>query len=118
VLLRESGKARNETYDLRAVTDPTVDSGLENGDILQTFATTVCGAADSETLSAAREAIVSRMGSGALVQAAAIVANFSKNDRVANATGIPLEKMFVRDSEAFREDLGINAFRSAKNTLG
>ncbi len=57
------------------------------------------------------------MGEEALVGASLTVANYSKNDRIANAIGIPLEADFVNGTEDFREQLGVNAYNSAANTL-
>ena len=51
------------------------------------------------------------------MEASATVATFSMLDRIANATGIPLEAEMVKMSEDFREDLGINSYYSASNTL-
>ena len=42
----------------------------------------------------------------------------SKNARIATAIGIPLEPDFVEQSESFREELGINDYLSASNSLG
>ena len=113
--LRESGRARDETYDLRGIVDPTVEIGVENGDHLRTFTDSVLGA-DRAALGRARAALVAAMGPEALVSASVLVGNFSKNDRIANALGIPLEAQFVKDSEDFREDMGINAYKSAANS--
>ena len=51
------------------------------------------------------------------MEAAATVATFSMLDRIANATGIPLETEMVKMSADFREGLGINNYYSAGNTL-
>ena len=64
-----------------------------------------------------RRRIINEIGQIALVEASATVATFSMLDRIANATGIPLEAEMVKMSEDFREDLGINSYYSASNTL-
>ena len=114
--LRESGRARDETYDLRGIVDPTVEIGVQNGDHLRGFADALLGA-DRAALDRARAALVAAMGPEALVSTCVLVGNFSKNDRIANALGIPLEAEFVKDSEDFRDDLGINDYKSAANSL-
>jgi hypothetical protein len=58
------------------------------------------------------------MGPAGLVQAAAIVGCFSMQDVAANPIGIPLESVFVKDTEDFRAEFGINDYPSARNTLG
>ena len=62
--------------------------------------------------------LVERLGGEALVAASLIAGNFSRNDRIADAIGIPMEADFLNKSEDFREDFGINGFLSARNTLG
>lgn len=104
------------TIDLRAVTISNIQSGVPHGTELLAYADTIVGS-DPTALTQARLALLSAMGPRALVQAAAIAANFSMNDRAANATGITLESIFVRDSAEFRRELGIDGFPSARNTL-
>ncbi|MEE2984471.1 MAG: hypothetical protein VX929_14435 [Pseudomonadota bacterium] len=53
-----------------------------------------------------------------MVTASLIAGNFSRNNRIADAIGIPMEADFLNKSEDFREDFGINGFLSARNTLG
>ena len=102
--------------NLQAVVDSTVESGVEHGAALLAFADAVLGA-DNAALDRARDGLRRTVGDAALVQCAAIAANFSMNDRAANAIGIVLEPMFVRGSEDFRAALGIDAYPSARNTL-
>lgn len=116
MVLRESGRASELDVNLRALVDRDLEIGVPEGGALLAF----CDAlllADAEALTRARDALVAAMGGEAVVAASIIAANFSKNDRVANATGIPLEAMFIRDSEDFRASLGIDDYRSARNSL-
>ena len=115
-MLRESAKSHKSEVNLRAVMDPSIDSGIEHGHALLAFADAVTGT-DSAALATAHERLHDEMGDAALVQAAAIIANFSMNDITANATGIPLESMIVTASTDFREPLGLDAFPSARNSL-
>jgi len=114
-VLRASAEAKNIPVNLAAVTDSSLDSGIENGDVLLRFADAVCGPGGAP-LETARAELLQRMGSAALVEAAALAANFSTNDRAANAIGIPLESMFLVGSETYRKELGINDYPSARNT--
>ena len=116
-MLRASAKQNNIPLNLLAMTDRTQNLGMENGEVLLNFAD-ACLGPDIHALNEARADLVAKMGSGALVQAAAIAGNFSMNDAAANAIGIPMESMFLGDSEDYRGALGINDFPSAKNTLG
>jgi hypothetical protein len=103
-------------YNLAGLCDPTLELGIEDGGPLVRFVDALLSPGE-EALAEARRALVAALGSDAVCAASLVAANFSKNDRIANALGIPLEAQFVRDSEDFREQLGINAFRSARNTL-
>ncbi len=50
--------------------------------------------------------------------AAAVVAGFMQMDRIADATGIPLDDFVADATSDFREDFDLNNFGSARNTLG
>ena len=114
-MLRASAAKNNIPVNLLAVTDPAVDSCIVHGEVLLAYADAVTGA-DRSALAPAIAALREAMGDGALVQAAAIAANFSMNDRAANAMGIPMEGMFLVDSQQYRTELGLNDFPSARNT--
>jgi hypothetical protein len=57
------------------------------------------------------------MGNAALVDAAAIVATFNAIDRVADATGIPIEDNKAESTADIRAALGINAFAQARGEI-
>ena len=115
-MLRESAKTNNVAVDLRVVTNPTLESGIAHGAALLAFADAVTGT-DVAALRRAREAIIEELGAGVLVEVAGIAANFSMNDRAANATGIPMDGLFFDTSADYRRELGINNFPSARNSL-
>ena len=81
------------------------------------FAGAIAGP-EHEALDTARRALHERMGAPAIVTASLIAANFSMLDRVANAIGISVDSMVVKPSAEFREQMGINNYPSAVNTLG
>lgn len=116
-MLRASAAANNIPVDLMAVADPDVDSHIEHGGLLLAYADAVTGT-DNAAVAPALNALRDAMGAGALVQAAAIAANFSMNDRAANAVGIQMEGFFLADSGGYRAALGINDYPSARNTPG
>jgi hypothetical protein len=79
------------------------------------FADAVLGG-DDAALEGAREALASAMGEPAVGDAAAIVASFQFVDRVADATGIPLDAIVDFASQDVQRDLGLREFGSASNT--
>jgi len=103
--------------DLRAITDPAAAaaSGIAHAPELIRFAEAVHNGELLE-LTAAREALRAAMGSAALVDTAAVVGNFERMTRIADATGIALDAPVQLASGDFREMLGLERFASAANT--
>lgn len=117
MVLRASAEALDESVDLRGIVDPAQSVRITGGDELVAFTDAVLGS-DVARLGAAREALTAALGEAGVLGAASIAANFSRNDRIANAIGIPLEKDFIEQSADFRGLLGIDAYNSAVNSLG
>jgi len=88
------------------------DGGVENGARLIRFATALLGK-DVAELTAARDDIIAIMGGEALTDTAAVAALFNAIDRVADATGIPLEDAKAEATADFRSAIGIDDFASA-----
>ena len=109
-MLRESAKATNTEIDLKALTsDGLGDSGVANGGLLADFAEAVLGNAETR-LVVARERLGKELGNEGLVDASAVIANYNALDRVADATGIPLEAAKEANTAELRTVLGINDF--------
>ena len=64
---------------------------------------------DPARLDTARTAILTEMGPEALVDAAGVAAMFNAVDRVADASGIPVERGTASATEEMREELGLEA---------
>lgn len=101
--------------DLKAVVDRTRDIGYPGGAELLAFSDAVIGP-DLAELDKARTALAEALGPAAVTAASIIAASFTKNDRVANGTGIPAEPRMMEGAEDIREMLGLWKFRSAVNT--
>ena len=93
-----------------------VESGVEHGAVLLRFADAAVGRAPD--LAEAREALHAAMGADAVVDCAAVVANFQRMVRIADGCGIPLDPVAIGASADFRERLGVHAYSSAANTPG
>jgi hypothetical protein len=115
-LLRESSKAKGENYDLALLTGGKGDGNVPHGALLVSFAEAVLGTDDAR-LSAVRSEIRAKLGHAALVDAAAIAATFNAIDRVADATGIPIEDAKAAATADFRAALGINAFAENRGEI-
>ena len=90
------------------------DGGVPHGRLLVRFAEAVLGD-DDAVLDAVRAEVLQSMGGEALADAAAVAGLFNAIDRVADATGIPLEDWKAEDSADFRAALGINDFHSMQH---
>lgn len=108
---------RNQPIQLKGIVDPEVDIEIPGGITLIKFASAVVGT-DLAELTRARGKLANSLGVDALVASAVIAGNFSRNDRIADATGIPLETNFLEQSSDFRAELGLDNFLSARNSLG
>jgi hypothetical protein len=117
-----SSDAIDTEVDLAAIVDRTFvgDVGVASGRELLAFTNAVEGGAvegGEPDLSAARSALADTVGPDALVEAAATIAVFNGLVRVADGTGIQLDRGLDSFSQAERARLGIDAFAGAANTV-
>lgn len=106
------------TADLRAITASVEgDAGVEHGALLVAFANAVQGDDDAR-LAATRRTLRAVLSPEAFVDACAIVGAFNVVDRIADATGIPLDPMLAAMTGDVRQELGLAGFRSSANTPG
>lgn len=68
-----------------------------------------------DTLDAMRGEVIEALGTGALVDAAAVAGAFEGFTRIADAAGIPTETVKVEVTEDFRAGLGADSFTGAAN---
>jgi hypothetical protein len=115
-LLRESSTAKGETYDLSLLTGAKGDGNIPHGALLVSYAEAVLGT-DDRRLADVRASIRAQMGDAALVDAAAIVATFNAIDRVADATGIPIEDAKAASTADLRAALDINDFAERRGEI-
>ena len=119
MLLRVNSEMSNQEVDLTAITAGSkVISGVEHGELLSELVElTLDRSVDhSARLSEVRANIAEAAGVPALVDAAAVMGNFQRMVRIADGTGIPLDKPVAVLSAGLREDLGVNRFGSAELT--
>ena len=115
-LLRASAKHSGESFDLSVVMTGTGDGGIVHGQELMTFAEAVLGD-DARAPDAARRSLLRALGPAALVDAAAVAGLFNAIDRVADATGTPLEDWKAEASSDIRAAIGIDDFTSRKEAI-
>ncbi len=83
------------------------ESGIANAGLLIEFAEAAVGA-DPARLDAAREAVIATLGEAALSDTAAVAALFNAIDRVADATGIPVEDEKAAMVDKLRNQMGVD----------
>jgi hypothetical protein len=115
-LLRKSSKTKGENYDLTLLTGTSGDGNIPHGALLVQFVEAVLGT-DSDRLAVIQPKIRAKMGDATLVDAAAVAATFNAIDRVADATGIPIEDNKAEVTADFRAALGINAFSENRDEI-
>jgi hypothetical protein len=73
---------------------------------------------DEAALARERAALRGMLSPDCFVDVAGVIAAFNVVDRVADATGIPLDDMMLAVSADLREQLGLSRFASSANTPG
>jgi hypothetical protein len=118
-MLRESIKADGQAIDLEGLADPACKevSGLKNSGILIEYAD-VFMTRDAAQLADVSQVLEKQMGANALVDAAGVASNFQRMVRIADATGIPADPGNFEAKVDLIEQLGLEQYESAKNTLG
>ena len=92
------------------------DGGVPDGRLLVAFAEAVLGE-DDDALARARDALAAVLGLPGLVDAAGVIGLFNAIDRVADATGIPIEDAKAQSTADIRAALGINAFAESRGEV-
>jgi hypothetical protein len=95
--------------------DRQLDLNFPGGKELLAFSDALLGP-DLALLDKARTALKDSLGPAAVSAASIVAATFTKNDRIANGTGIPAEPRMMEGGEDIRELLELKNFRSAVNT--
>lgn len=103
----------DESFDLKTVTNRSAEaqSGIPHTETLMAF-TEALVKMDEAALTATRARVLDELGPEALVDAAGVASNFERMVRIADSTGIPLDKFLADTTTELREDLGINQFHS------
>ena len=103
-----SGGIAGTEIDLSAVAGEQVDSGVEHGVALLAYVDAVMGA-DAGEIGDASLDVERALGKDGVSDAAAVIAMFNVVDRVADATGIPIDDGMTRDMRyAVGEELGMS----------
>lgn len=91
-----SGAVRGAEVDLSVVAGEAVDSGVAHGAELLAYADAVMGG-DAAAIASTRDGLEQVLGLAGVSDTAAVIAMFNVVDRIADATGIPIDEEFARD---------------------
>jgi len=116
-MLRASIETEGATADLGGVVGEVREdeSSIPAAAALIGFVEAALGAPAKE-IARARDRLRREIGSEGLVDAAAIIGNFERMVRIADATGIPLDTAVNVATESIRDELGIDRYASSANT--
>ena len=92
-----------------------VISGVEAGEALTGFAEASVRR-DRAGIAQARERLRAELGDAATVDAAGVIGNFERMVRIADGSGIPLDKPLALVSADVRAELGLDGFEGAAST--
>ncbi len=116
MLLRASGEATGQAFDLHAVTEgvTTASSGVAHEETLLAL-TEAMVSDEREALVIARPRVLNELGPAALVDAAAVASNFERMVRIADATGIPLDSFLDERTVDLLAELKLARFESPEH---
>ena len=107
----------DDGIDLNGTVHNEVDSGVEHGELLLSYADAAVGRTP-QSWRRPGEALNEAMGPDAVVDCAADIANFQRMVRIADGCGIPLDDFTRENYPKWQEGLKIDGFRSRENTFG
>jgi len=117
-MLRVSAITTETEIDLQGVNgnEQAAAVGIEFGGELMRFAESVARR-DNHALPVSRQALLDAAGPAVLVDAAGVAANFQRMVRIADSIGIPVDDMTTDIGQQVRQDLDLQRFASAQNSL-
>jgi alkylhydroperoxidase family enzyme len=102
--------------DLSAVAGNDSNTGVKNDAALLAFTDAVM-ARDAGAIVTTRDRVVAELGDEAVTEAAAVIAMFNIVDRIADATGIPVDEGFAHDARyQIGEELGMGHLTPEKRS--
>lgn len=88
------------------------DGGVPASGVLVAFVEAVLGS-DDEALQAARHALTAELDDERMVDTAGVISAFQMMNRIANATGTPLDEPLVAQTAGIVPQIGVSKFASA-----
>ncbi len=105
-MLRASVSEFGYEIDIAVIADPGIPIGVPGGDVLLRLVDVLHGKSPA-SLKNVHSEIVERLGTEALVDAAAVFGNFQMMNRVAEGSGIPIPQAAIERERAMITRLGL-----------
>ena len=117
-MLRVSAKTTNTEINLQGIAgdQAAAAQGIEFGAELIGFAEALA-LRDDAALQKARTTLRAVAGEAVLVDAAGVAGNFQRMVRIADSVGIPVDDMQGELGQSVRQELSLEQFHSAENSL-
>ncbi len=116
LMLKVSADESDNDIDVgRSVLEGADDAGIEAASDLVTFVDALMFEGD-ESIAQARNGLVQKVGERGVVDTAGLVGSFQRMNRIANATGMPLDAAVNAMSLDKQNELGLREFDSAHGT--
>jgi len=117
-MLRASANVTETEVDLQGINGDAdaASLGVAFGRELMEFAEAVANR-NEDTLLATREQLMAAAGNDVVVDAAGVAANFQRMVRIADSMGIPVDNMDSEAGQLIRQELELERFASAQNSL-
>ncbi|MGI9667999.1 MAG: hypothetical protein ACR2N2_13035 [Acidimicrobiia bacterium] len=111
-MLRASASVFEYDLDVRGLTDPTIDTGVQGGFELIALVDSVLGTSNDNPDNAS-EAVVDALDEASLLDAASVFGNFEMMNRVAEASGIPIPKQAIERHQGTIDELNVGHFNKS-----
>ncbi len=117
-MLRASAMTNQIDIDLQSIRgdQSSAAKGIEFGPQLLRFAESIAQR-DTAAIKTSRNALLDIAGPQVVVDAAGVAANFQRMVRIADSIGIPVDNMTTELGQSVRQELKLDEFASAQNTL-
>lgn len=116
MLLRASGDREEIKFDLRSITNSELLSGVTHGELLREL-TDATVLSQWEKLREIRDRASKILGHQTLVDILTVASGFNGITRVADSTGIPLDKTTAETTFDLRETTGIENFDYSNKSI-
>ena len=117
-MLRASAFKNQIDVDIQSIRGDlqSAEQGIKFGAQLLAFAEAVAHR-DTQAIITTRTALLNAAGPLVVIDAAGVAANFQRMVRIADSIGIPVDDMTTDLGQSIRQELELERFASAQNTL-